>query len=191
MRALTLTQPWAWLVVNGHKPVENRRWHLWRAMLGVEVLIHASARMSRVDYEDVVDLAAEIDPRIVLPAFGDIELGGIVGSVRFTGCLCPPVASGALAFAAKEDLTRIEVTPEERARIQALMNDPPPPTKALEDLFRGDASGTSVRPETHPWWFRDQHGFTLEAARPVPFVACKGSLGFWEVPADILAQVQR
>lgn len=144
MRALTLTQPWAWLVVNGHKPVENRRWHLWRAMIGTEILVHASARMTRVDYEDVVDLAAEIDPRIVLPAFGDIERGGIVGSVRFTGCLCP--------------------------------------TGAQETFFR---------PKDRPWWFRDQHGFTLEAARTVPFVACRGSLGFWEVPADILAQVQR
>lgn len=142
-RALTLTQPWAWLVVNGHKPIENRRWHLWRPMVGAEVLIHASARMTRIDYEDVVDLAAQIDPSIALPAFGDIERGGIVGAVRITGCLCP--------------------------------------TGEQETMWK--------RPDDHPWWFRNQHGFTLENARTLPFVACKGSLGFWEVSADLRGQV--
>lgn len=26
MRALTISQPWAWLIARGHKPIENRRW---------------------------------------------------------------------------------------------------------------------------------------------------------------------
>lgn len=26
MKALSIRQPWAWLIVHGHKPVENRRW---------------------------------------------------------------------------------------------------------------------------------------------------------------------
>ena len=26
MKALTVCQPWAWAIVEGHKSVENRRW---------------------------------------------------------------------------------------------------------------------------------------------------------------------
>jgi hypothetical protein len=26
MKALSLMQPWAWLMVNGHKDIENRNW---------------------------------------------------------------------------------------------------------------------------------------------------------------------
>ena len=26
MKAISIRQPWAWLVVNGHKDVENRTW---------------------------------------------------------------------------------------------------------------------------------------------------------------------
>jgi hypothetical protein len=27
MNGLSIRQPWAWLIVNGHKDVENRSWH--------------------------------------------------------------------------------------------------------------------------------------------------------------------
>ncbi len=36
--ALSLRQPWAWLVVSGHKDVENR---VWRAAYRGPLLIHA------------------------------------------------------------------------------------------------------------------------------------------------------
>jgi hypothetical protein len=26
MKALSIKQPWAWLIVNGHKDIENRDW---------------------------------------------------------------------------------------------------------------------------------------------------------------------
>jgi hypothetical protein len=26
MKALSIMQPWAWLIVNGHKAIENRNW---------------------------------------------------------------------------------------------------------------------------------------------------------------------
>lgn len=89
LRALSLIQPWAWLVVNGHKPIENRRWKLWSSMVGKVALIHASASMPDEEYEDVLELTASIDPAIVLPARGELPLGGIVGAVRFVGCKAP------------------------------------------------------------------------------------------------------
>lgn len=38
-------------------------------------------------------------------------------------------------------------------------------------------------------WFFGPYGFVLENVRAVPFVACKGSLGFFGVPADVLAKI--
>lgn len=50
---------------------------------------------------------------------------------------------------------------------------PPPDPEQLPDRWRMDG----------------QIGFVVEDARPVPFVACKGALGFWRVPADVLEQL--
>ena len=46
MRALTLWQPWAWLVANGHKLVENRPWAPSPTALppGHRFAIHAGKR---------------------------------------------------------------------------------------------------------------------------------------------------
>lgn len=39
-------------------------------------------------------------------------------------------------------------------------------------------------------WFFGRYGFVLRAPRPIPFVPCKGALGFWSVPQNILEQVR-
>src|SRR5690349_14501124 len=41
MKALSIRQPWAWLIVNGHKPVENRS---WPTKYTGKLLIHAGQR---------------------------------------------------------------------------------------------------------------------------------------------------
>lgn len=35
-------------------------------------------------------------------------------------------------------------------------------------------------------WFFGPYGFVLANARPLPFVPCRGALGFFDVPADVL-----
>jgi hypothetical protein len=34
-------------------------------------------------------------------------------------------------------------------------------------------------------------GFHLIDAKPLPFVACKGALGFFDVPPDVAAQLRQ
>src|SRR5215472_1457845 len=41
MKALSVRQPWAWLIVNGYKPVENRN---WLTKFRGRLLIHAGQR---------------------------------------------------------------------------------------------------------------------------------------------------
>ncbi len=85
--ALSIMQPWAWLIVNGHKSIENRS---WRCHKRGPVLIHAGKKLDKDAWQDLcvgshpvngTDLPAEIDP-----PFG-IDLGGIVGMAEIVGCI--------------------------------------------------------------------------------------------------------
>ncbi|WP_259659102.1 ASCH domain-containing protein [Burkholderia pseudomallei] len=125
MKALSIRQPWAWLIVQGFKDIENRT---WPTRFRGRVLIHASKGMTKAEYEDV-ELFAE---GLQLPAREDLERGGIVGVAMITDCVLP-------------------------------------------------AHRKSI------WHMAGQFGFQLADAKPVPFVECKGALGFFNVPHDIAA----
>lgn len=65
MKTLSVRQPWAWLIVNGYKNIENRSWSTdYRGPL----LIHASKTVEDVQVTD-----------ITLPT--EYDRGGIVGLV--------------------------------------------------------------------------------------------------------------
>jgi hypothetical protein len=81
MRALSIRQPWAWLIVHGHKPVENRDWATdFRGPL----LIHASKTLLVPEFEEQCQQVLDwfgID----VPA--DVPRGGIVGMANVTDCV--------------------------------------------------------------------------------------------------------
>lgn len=121
MRALSIRQPWAWLIVNGHKDIENRD---WSTSYRGQVLIHAGKTMARRYYEDIAtDLALRFGDRITLPAYELLERGGVVGAATITGC---------------------------------------------------------VSASSSPW-FQGEFGFVMADARPLPFHACNGMLGYFDV----------
>ena len=91
MMALSIRQPWAWLILHGGKDVENRT---WRTNFRGPVLIHAGATMTRADYEAaVLFCAASSLPRdgshLFFPTFDELkeQRGGIVGSVEIVDCV--------------------------------------------------------------------------------------------------------
>ncbi len=134
MKALSIRQPWAWLIVNGHKDIENRT---WPTRVRGRVLIHASKGMTRGEYEDVEDYLCEVfetgphDAQfITLPKFEALERGGIVGVATITDC----------------------VASERRAST---------------------------------WHMEGQFGFQVADAKVLPFMPCKGALGFFDVPKDV------
>ena len=77
MRALSLRQPFAWLVVHGGKRIENRLWHLPTRMVGVPFLIHAAKGMTKDEYREGSLMAAEIG--VAVPPREKLLFGGIVG----------------------------------------------------------------------------------------------------------------
>lgn len=80
MKALSIQQPWAWLIVNGYKDVENRDWPTKRQG---EILVHAGKKVDRNGYEWI----KRSFPEIPLPELRDLPIGGIVGKVTITKCV--------------------------------------------------------------------------------------------------------
>ena len=83
-KCLSVRQPWAWLIVNGHKDIENRD---WPTRLRGRILIHAGKAMTRDDYEACQIFMAAQSIDVQLPDFDSLPRGGIVGEVVITDCV--------------------------------------------------------------------------------------------------------
>jgi activating signal cointegrator 1 len=82
VRALTLTQPWATLVILGIKRIETRGWYPAAKDRGGRIAIHAAKGWHKADRE----FAAELHDQGTLPvAPTDLPLGMVLGTVRFDG----------------------------------------------------------------------------------------------------------
>jgi len=77
--ALSIRQPWAWLVVNGHKRLENRT---WETRFRGGILIHTGQRVVPGDY-DLARCLAEADG-VTIPPLRQLPRGGIVGRADIT-----------------------------------------------------------------------------------------------------------
>lgn len=81
MKALSILQPWAWLIVHGYKDIENRN---WKTAFRGRILIHAGKRWGR-EQKDDLEWIRQNFPTIPLP--DSFELGGIVGAATVTDCV--------------------------------------------------------------------------------------------------------
>lgn len=82
MKALSIRQPWAWLIVHGGKDIENRTWHTKHRG---RFLVHASKGMTRKEYAEANHFAVQGGMLLTpwdLPSFEQLERGGIIGSVE-------------------------------------------------------------------------------------------------------------
>ncbi len=77
MKALTVCQPWAWMIVHGHKLIENRTWR-WGAGETRRLLIHAGKSRAWIHACDDPELYLRIRS---LPAPEELVFGAIVGAV--------------------------------------------------------------------------------------------------------------
>ncbi|WP_321820846.1 MULTISPECIES: ASCH domain-containing protein [unclassified Burkholderia] len=101
MKALSIRQPWPWLItrpdlvdeaaraearaIGAMKDIENRT---WRTNFRGRILIHASKSMTRADYADARDSLEYLDlAEIPLPSFEQLQRGGIVGVATIDDCV--------------------------------------------------------------------------------------------------------
>jgi len=92
--ALSIRQPFAWLIANGHKAVENRT---WRTNYRGPIAIHASAKPC----PDLGYVCEEIAREFGITFPPEVELGGIVGVATLADCVTDsrsPWFSGPFGF---------------------------------------------------------------------------------------------
>lgn len=129
--AISIMQPWAWLIVNGHKDIENRDWQPSNPGLRFrgEVAIHTGKKLDKEAHDD---LRSGIHPVV-----GDRSMEGNL----YPACFAAPVPTGGIVGVAE-----------------------------IIDVVH-----TSRSP-----WFVGKIGLVIRNARPVPFIAVNGQLGFFE-----------
>jgi hypothetical protein len=85
MKALTIRQPWAWLIMEGRKRIENRT---WQASYRGPLLIHAGVYYKKKEYNDICERVKRLRD-IDIPIKDDLDFGGIVGKVNLVGIVAP------------------------------------------------------------------------------------------------------
>jgi hypothetical protein len=89
MEALSYKQPWALLVAEGIKPIENRTWKCPKKYIGKRVLIHASLKPDNIKLE--IEGQASVKEIDMFSALGRAEddnlFGCIIGSVEIVDCV--------------------------------------------------------------------------------------------------------
>jgi len=93
-KVLSIKQPWAWLIVNGYKDIENRS---WSTKFRGRFFVHASKKIDMRGYESV----RKHHPWIEMPEPKDFFFGGVVGTAVVTDCVtetCSPWFVGEYGF---------------------------------------------------------------------------------------------
>ena len=104
VKALSIKQPWAWLIVNGYKDVENRTWALPRSFeLPQRIYVHAGQTWDRDAYPAVSRaIEATGDTEVFALGWDGMRMalrrgkffGAIVGEVTITDLLSPCAPNG-------------------------------------------------------------------------------------------------
>jgi hypothetical protein len=93
--ALSVKQPWAWLIVTGLKPVENRTWGmnspLWRIQMPERIFIHTGKSNDPEEHEAAWEILRDVyhaEAGDYLKLYEQEKVfGAVIGEVDITGCL--------------------------------------------------------------------------------------------------------
>lgn len=165
MKAISVKQPWASLIVEGIKPIENRTWPCPEKYNGQRVLIHASGKM---DFTNPLS-ALNDSQRLCFPTpesrhkllDDSTTMSAIIGSIQIVDC----VINHPSIWAEK---TQFKISENNRTRCENIEN-----LEVLRD-------GANLVNPIYNWVL----------AHPIEFpesIPAKGKLGFWDFP-DIIAE---
>lgn len=165
IRAITLIQPWASLICNGPKPLENRSWKPYGIARGDFLAIHAggwSGLKTEQEWDSALQLAtrhgllSSIDVLAGLRAVVDGERG------RLFKQRCVNYCKGAVPYGGVIGVARLDEV-RTVARTQGGVADP---------------------------WFFGPFGWYLSEITPIEPVACAGAQKLWEMKQDVLDVVR-
>ena len=83
---LSIRQPWAWLIINGHKNIENRS---WATLVRGTIALHASKSQLKNEYTAAQKLINDRGLTIELPAIETLQeqTGLLIGFVDIVDCI--------------------------------------------------------------------------------------------------------
>lgn len=82
--ALSIRQPWAWLIVAGHKDIENRS---WPTKVRGRFLIHAATYQPRDSEIAAIERAIRDSGLSITIPRSLLRFGGIIGSAELVDCV--------------------------------------------------------------------------------------------------------
>lgn len=162
MKAITIKQPWAYLICSGIKDIENRTWKTNRRG---RVLIHAgSGNKFKVELTDD-QMNAAFGSCYQRAQIGGYNFGAIIGGVEIVDC----VVNHPSIWAEKTIIEQMEC----------------PKCGCDRSEYFGDGEHKCDRCE-HTWYENENKLiYNWILANPVLFpepIPCKGKLSFWEYP---------
>jgi len=84
MLALSIRQPWASLIINHGKDIENRG---WSTRVRGRILVHAAKGCSRTELQDGLHTASMTLGHRVVAELESIQRGGFIGTVEIVDCV--------------------------------------------------------------------------------------------------------
>lgn len=90
MKAITIKQPWASLILSGLKDIENRTWSCPKKYLGQRVLIHSAKASAKEGWSALNGMQIKKVSKHKDKLYGDNEdlpKGAIIGSVEIVDCV--------------------------------------------------------------------------------------------------------
>jgi hypothetical protein len=161
--AITIRQPWAHLIVSGHKTIENREWAPPKSLLKQWIAIHAAKTFDRDHWEAATKMAEA----------AGVEDPYIKKSRRWLDA-----ASHMVSRAGSKAIKDVLATCVPYGSIVALAQ--------IENVI--DESHLTER--TRPW-FLGPFAWVLTNVMPLSPVACSGKQGFWRVEDGTVLQAVR
>jgi len=151
MKALTVWQPWASLILAGAKPYEFRGWRPPRALIGQRIAIHAGARPMRRD-----------------------EIVGLLNQLRNPGYFGQPCLHADIARPMLERMHEDNRGALSHVLCTVLLGEPKRGDECTAEFGPG-AGNDSDRDGTFNW------GWPLTEIAPLePPVPARGAQGFWD-----------
>lgn len=168
MKALSLTEPWASLVVTGEKKIETRSWKTqYRGLIAIQAAKGFPAWAKEavgVSFFNVLEKHGIFSPQ-------DFTLGAIIGVAEIKACLSTDRAY--LNFSAGNiEIENGIVTKNDFSVVNYQKPSPGTP----ENMF-GDYS-----PNRFMWFLEN----AKRLKTPIP---CRGALSLWDVPFEIEKEI--
>lgn len=170
MKALSLTQPWPWIILHLGKRIENRSRNIGNHQ--GPLLLHAAKRMSSTDWWSAYDFVHKRLGQAPADSIPSPFPAGFDRAFTMTSLDHPALPRGAIVaqcnvvgqWDRRTGLTQLSLYPDEWLDQQWL--------------------------EQRQRWYMDAHAYVLSDVRAIATpVPCKGALGFWNVPDAVLQQV--